>query len=89
MLDGYDLEKYVDENTIGVVAILGQTFTGAYEPVEAIAKKLGHEPTEEELKQARAEARQRYLEWQKGETWAGWRVATVDEVIELLEKALG
>ena len=56
---------------------------------EAIAKKLGHEPTEEELKQARAEARQRYLEWQKGETWAGWRVATVDEVIELLEKALG
>ncbi len=40
VLDGYELEKYVDENTIGVVAILGQTFTGAYEPVEAIAKKL-------------------------------------------------
>lgn len=55
---------------------------------EAIAKKLGREPTEEELKQARNEARERYLEWQKGEIWAGWRVATVDEVIELLEKAL-
>lgn len=40
MLDGFELEKYVDENTIGVVAILGQTYTGAYEPVEAIAKKL-------------------------------------------------
>ncbi|MGP6172508.1 glutamate decarboxylase [Microbacterium sp. A196] len=40
VLDGFELEKYVDENTIGVVAILGQTFTGAYEPVEAIAKKL-------------------------------------------------
>ncbi|MFT3660941.1 MAG: glutamate decarboxylase [Gordonia sp. (in: high G+C Gram-positive bacteria)] len=39
-LDGHDLEKYVDENTIGVVAIMGQTFTGAYEPVEAIAAKL-------------------------------------------------
>ena len=40
VLDGFELEKYVDENTIGVVAIMGQTFTGAYEPVEAIAKKL-------------------------------------------------
>ncbi|GED09289.1 glutamate decarboxylase [Cellulosimicrobium cellulans] len=40
VLDGYDLEDYVDENTIGVVAILGQTFTGLYDPVEAIAKKL-------------------------------------------------
>ncbi|MGZ0712718.1 glutamate decarboxylase (plasmid) [Coraliomargarita sp. W4R53] len=40
VLDGFELEKYVDENTIGVVAILGQTFTGAYEPVEAIAEKL-------------------------------------------------
>jgi len=40
VLDGHELEKYVDENTIGVVAILGQTFTGAYEPVEAIAAKL-------------------------------------------------
>ena len=40
VLDGYELEKYVDENTIGVVAILGQTFTGAYEPVEAIAAEL-------------------------------------------------
>jgi glutamate decarboxylase len=40
VLDGYELEKYVDENTIGVVAILGQTFTGAYEPVEALSVKL-------------------------------------------------
>ncbi len=54
---------------------------------EAIAKRLGHEPSEDEIKQARAEARERYLEWQKGEIWAGWRSATVDEVIALLEAA--
>ncbi|MHA3684947.1 glutamate decarboxylase [Leucobacter sp. HY1910] len=40
VLDGFELEKYVDENTIGVVAILGQTYTGMYEPVLEIAKKL-------------------------------------------------
>ncbi|MCC6383026.1 MAG: thioredoxin family protein [Dehalococcoidia bacterium] len=54
---------------------------------EGIARRLGHEPSEEELREARAEARDRYLEWQKGETWAGWRTATVDEVITLLEAA--
>lgn len=40
VLDGFELEKYVDENTIGVVAILGQTYTGLYEPVKQIAEKL-------------------------------------------------
>ena len=39
-LDGHQIEKYVDENTIGVVAILGQTYTGVYEPVQAIAGAL-------------------------------------------------
>ncbi|MBD7957081.1 glutamate decarboxylase [Microbacterium sp. Sa4CUA7] len=39
-LDGHDLEKYVDENTIGVVAIMGVTYTGMYEPVVEIAKAL-------------------------------------------------
>lgn len=28
--------EYIDENTIGVVAILGTTFTGEFEPIEAI-----------------------------------------------------
>ena len=55
---------------------------------EGIAKKLGHEPSAEELAAARAEARDKYLEWQKGETWANWRVATVDELIEKLEAAV-
>ncbi len=32
--------KYCDENTIGVVAILGSTFDGSYEPVADIAKAL-------------------------------------------------
>jgi len=54
---------------------------------EGIAKKLGHEPSEEEIAAARAEARAKYMEWQKGDVWAGWRVATVDEVIGLLESA--
>lgn len=40
LLDGHDLDKYVDENTIGVVAIMGVTYTGAYEPVKDIAAAL-------------------------------------------------
>ncbi|WP_291049603.1 glutamate decarboxylase [Herbiconiux sp.] len=40
VLDGTDLEKYVDENTIGVVAIMGVTYTGMYEPVAEIAAAL-------------------------------------------------
>jgi hypothetical protein len=49
---------------------------------EGIAKRIGHEPSEEELAAARAEARQKYMTWQKeSDTWANWRVAAVDEVI--------
>ena len=51
---------------------------------EGIAKALGHEPSEDEIKAARAEAREKYLAWQQGDVWAGWRVATVDEVIGLV-----
>jgi glutamate decarboxylase len=40
VLDGYELEKYVDENTIGVVAIMGVTYTGMYEPVAQISEAL-------------------------------------------------
>lgn len=40
VFDGFELEKHVDENTIGVVAIMGVTYTGAYEPVRRIAEKL-------------------------------------------------
>ncbi|MEV7284475.1 glutamate decarboxylase [Streptomyces sp. NPDC093252] len=39
-LDGHDLASYVDEHTIGVVAILGVTYTGMYEPVAEIAAAL-------------------------------------------------
>jgi len=53
-----------------------------------IAKRLGHEPSEEEITAERAAAREKYTEWQQGEIWAGWRVATVDEVVELLEAAV-
>jgi glutamate decarboxylase len=40
VLDGHDLEQYVDENTIGVVVIMGVTYTGMYEPVEKVAAAL-------------------------------------------------
>jgi glutamate decarboxylase len=39
-LDGHDLASHVDENTIGVVAILGVTYTGMYEPVERVCAAL-------------------------------------------------
>ncbi len=34
------LEKYVDENTIGVVPTLGVTYTCVFEPVELVSRKL-------------------------------------------------
>ncbi|WP_313558113.1 glutamate decarboxylase [Miniimonas arenae] len=40
VLDGHDLASYVDENTIGVVAIMGVTYTGMYEPVKEISAAL-------------------------------------------------
>jgi len=39
-LEPADLREYCDENTIGVVATLGVTFTGIYEPVAALAQTL-------------------------------------------------
>ncbi len=60
-----------------------RTILGPTRP-EDIAKELGHEPSEEEVAEFRAKSREKYLEWQKGETWAGWRSATIDEVIALL-----
>jgi len=56
---------------------------------EGIARQLGHEPSEDEIKEARAKARDAYLEWQKGPIWGGWREATVDEVIALIRSKLG
>lgn len=40
VLDGHDLENYVDENTIGVVGIMGVTYTGMYEPIAEISAAL-------------------------------------------------
>ena len=39
-LTGGEAVKLVDENTIGVVAVLGSTFDGSYEPVAEIAAAL-------------------------------------------------
>jgi glutamate decarboxylase len=39
-LDGAQAASQCDENTIGVVAILGSTFEGSYEPVKEIAAAL-------------------------------------------------
>lgn len=40
VLDGTGIASYVDENTIGVVAIMGVTYTGMYEDVAGIATAL-------------------------------------------------
>jgi glutamate decarboxylase len=40
ILSAEEAVKLVDENTIGVVAILGSTFDGAYEPVAEVAAAL-------------------------------------------------
>lgn len=34
--------KYCDENTIGVIAVLGSTFDGSYEPIKEISDALDH-----------------------------------------------
>lgn len=47
VLDGTNLAQYVDENTIGVVAIMGVTYTGMYEPVKSIAAALDQIQAEE------------------------------------------
>ncbi len=39
-LNGPEAVKYCDENTIGVVAVLGSTFDGSYEPVAEIGAAL-------------------------------------------------
>ena len=39
-LTAEEAAKHCDENTIGVVAILGSTFDGSYEPVEEICAAL-------------------------------------------------
>jgi glutamate decarboxylase len=39
-LDGHNLRDYVDENTIGVISILGVTYTGIYEPVAKVSQVL-------------------------------------------------
>lgn len=51
-----------------------------------LGEKLGRAPTEDELAAAKREAQVRYDEFQQSSPyWAGWREATVVEVLELLE----
>lgn len=40
LMNGEEVIKYCDENTIGVVPTLGVTFTGQYEPVKEISEAL-------------------------------------------------
>jgi Thioredoxin len=55
-----------------------------------LSEKLGREPTDEEKAAARAEAAKRYDEFQAGSPyWARWREYTVEEVVDLLEGAMG
>jgi glutamate decarboxylase len=48
-LSAQEAVKYCDENTIGVVAILGSTFDGSYEPIKEISNALDTLSTEQGL----------------------------------------
>lgn len=55
----------------------------------AIAARLGHEPSEEEVAAERAKGRDNYMKWQRESAeWANWRVATVDEIIASMRAKL-
>jgi glutamate decarboxylase len=45
-LTGDQVVKYCDENTIGVVAVLGSTFDGSYEPIQQICETLDQHQAE-------------------------------------------
>jgi glutamate decarboxylase len=48
-LDAEEALKYCDENTIGVITILGSTFDGSYEPIKEIHEALDRLQTEQGL----------------------------------------
>ena len=52
VLDGHDLARYVDENTIGVVAIMGQTYTGSLRAGAADRRRPRRDPGEDRLRRA-------------------------------------
>lgn len=48
-LTAEEVVKYCDENTIGVITILGSTFDGSYEPIKDISAALDQLQTEKRL----------------------------------------
>ena len=55
-----------------------------------LTEKYGRPPTEEERAAAKVEAQQRYDEFQASSPyWAGWRDATIVELVEVLESMSG
>lgn len=58
--------------------------------MRALTEKYGREPTEAERAAAKAEAQDRYEEFQRSSPfWTHWREYTVEDVLELLEGASG
>jgi hypothetical protein len=56
----------------------------------ALTEKYGRAPTEEERAVAKAETQRAYEEFQRSSPyWARWRDYTVEDVLELLERACG
>lgn len=54
-----------------------------------LTEKLGRAPTEEETAAAKADAQRRYDEFQASSPyWAGWRDATIVEIVDMLEEKL-
>ncbi len=83
----YNLKERPDS----VTAQLGVTreVMGDNRPA-AVAERLGHEPSDEEMAAEREKSRQKYLAWQKtSDVWDSWRSLTVDEVITNLKQAVG
>lgn len=84
-----EIAHFIERPTIAneqlhlVKEVLGDNSPGA------IAQRIGHEPSEEEVAAEKAAASQRLDAWRQGPVWANWRVATIDEVIALLEQRLG
>jgi len=88
--DGNELAHFIERPKLANEQIhVTRDVIGDMRP-EAIAARIGHEPSEEELAAERAKGRDKYMEWQRTSSeWANWRVATVDEVIGLLRAKVG
>ncbi|MFN8559925.1 MAG: thioredoxin family protein [Dehalococcoidia bacterium] len=89
-----DAENRVIARWIERPALANEQMREAMSPIfgpsgtRQLTERLGRAPTDEEKEAARVDAQRRYDAFQASSPyWAGWRAATVVEVVELLERA--